>query len=279
MKAFYQDNIEFNMYTTNDATFPAHYHTHIEIMYILKGCVTVYINGNEFVANKNEVIFILPHQIHSFVSGWDNEICILHISHTALGGYSNLCRENELQNPIISVSDASMESVCKSIQKYIFTNYPMKIMPAQGVSMNAEHTACNNVAVKTLLLGYVALLLDDAKWVKNSSSSIDLSRKIIEYCYEHYTENISLFDTARALEVGEHTVTRIFSKVFKCGFRDYINDLKVSAVVNMLLTTNTPITEIAFSCGFESLRTFNRVFSSHYGMTPSEYRKMYGIKQ
>lgn len=272
MKAVYQNNIEFNMYTTWDATYPAHYHTHLEIMYILKGSVTMYMNGNEYVANENDVIFILPHQIHSFVSGFDNEICILHISHTALAGYSEMYRENELENPIIPVLNKSTYDVLKSIQSFIFTNHPMKVVPI-GVGMNADKEACQNTAVKTLLLGYVALLLDGVKWVKKKSSSTDISKRIIEYCYENYRENISLCSTAEALGVYEHTITRTFSSVFKCNFREYVNNLRLSAVVNRLMTTNAPITEIAFECGFETLRTFNRVFMSRYNMTPTEFRK------
>lgn len=33
-----------------------------------------------------------------------------------------------------------------------------------------------------------------------------------------------------------------------------------------------PITQVAYGCGFDSLPTFYRVFSSTYGMTPGEAR-------
>lgn len=268
----YEENREFNMCLSRDATYHAHYHTHLEIMYIIKGEVKVFLNDKEYMAYENDVVFILPHQIHSFASGWENEICLLHVSHTYLATYLETYRENELENPIISVSDKTKKDVLCSIQSFIFANYPMSSPPI-GIKISAEYNASQNASVKALLLGYVALLLDGEKWVKKKPSNIDIARKIIEYCYDHYTENISLYDTANALNVSEHTVTRMFSKIFKCGFRDYINNLRISAVVNMLLTSDAPITEIAFNCGFETLRTFNRVFMSRYNMTPTEFRK------
>lgn len=42
----------------------------------------------------------------------------------------------------------------------------------------------------------------------------------------------------------------------------------------LLSETQLAITHIAFACGFNSLRRFNAVFSSHYRMSPSRLRKV-----
>ena len=41
----------------------------------------------------------------------------------------------------------------------------------------------------------------------------------------------------------------------------------------MLLDGKRSITEAAMEAGFQSIRTFNRVFSSQNGITPGEYRR------
>ncbi|MGG4047402.1 helix-turn-helix domain-containing protein [Paenibacillus favisporus] len=41
----------------------------------------------------------------------------------------------------------------------------------------------------------------------------------------------------------------------------------------LLLSTADPVTEIAFDSGFNSLRSFYRVFKKEYGMTPNEFRR------
>ena len=43
----------------------------------------------------------------------------------------------------------------------------------------------------------------------------------------------------------------------------------------MLEYSETPITEICLDAGFQSQRTFNRVFQDVYKMTPREYRNRY----
>ena len=42
---------------------------------------------------------------------------------------------------------------------------------------------------------------------------------------------------------------------------------------DQLLHTNASITDIAHASGFQTVRTFNRVFSEQTGMTPTEYRQ------
>ena len=49
--------------------------------------------------------------------------------------------------------------------------------------------------------------------------------------------------------------------------------LAVGQNARKMLEKGTNITEIAFSSGFASIRTFNRAFQKHLGMTPREYMK------
>jgi transcriptional regulator GlxA family with amidase domain len=59
----------------------------------------------------------------------------------------------------------------------------------------------------------------------------------------------------------------------KIGFHHYLLMVRVSHAEEFLLKTDLPLTTIAYSCGFASLATFNRVFKQGTGITPSSYRK------
>lgn len=67
-----------------------------------------------------------------------------------------------------------------------------------------------------------------------------------------------------------------FGKAFKAytgkKLGDYINELRVRDAKQLLEAGEMPISEIAFEVGFESLRSFNRVFYKQTGMTPTDYR-------
>ncbi len=57
------------------------------------------------------------------------------------------------------------------------------------------------------------------------------------------------------------------------NFSKYVNGVRLNYAVAALENTMDSITNICLDCGFESQRTFNRVFKERYKITPREYRK------
>ena len=62
-------------------------------------------------------------------------------------------------------------------------------------------------------------------------------------------------------------------ETFHCNFSKYVNGVRLNYAVAALENTMDSITNICLDCGFESQRTFNRVFKDRYKITPREYRK------
>jgi AraC-like DNA-binding protein len=58
----------------------------------------------------------------------------------------------------------------------------------------------------------------------------------------------------------------------KINFCSYINILRVNEACSLLQQSDKSIIEIAEESGFSSLRTFNRAFLRHVGISPREYR-------
>ena len=57
------------------------------------------------------------------------------------------------------------------------------------------------------------------------------------------------------------------------GFNDFLNIVRVQKARQIVEFTNQPMTEIAYYCGFGSVRNFNRVFAEVFGCSPSKLRK------
>lgn len=56
--------------------------------------------------------------------------------------------------------------------------------------------------------------------------------------------------------------------------QEYINVLRMEEAKRLLETTDETVDNIALICGCSSVRTFYRLFQSHYNLTPSTYRKI-----
>ena len=95
---------------------------------------------------------------------------------------------------------------------------------------------------------------------------------ILNYCESNYHDKISLKSTARELHISESRLSHIFSEKIKIGFCNYLNMLRINEAANLLVSTELTITEISGMCGFSTIRTFNRAFKKHIGITPAKYR-------
>lgn len=59
-------------------------------------------------------------------------------------------------------------------------------------------------------------------------------------------------------------------------FSQYLNRVKVEEAVRLLRENKgLPVTEIAFRCGFNTIRNFNRIFKEVTGCTPRSLPKTY----
>jgi xylan 1,4-beta-xylosidase len=97
--------------------------------------------------------------------------------------------------------------------------------------------------------------------------------RLERYVAEHLTEPIT---AARAAEVAG-LETKYFSTFFrvKVGvrFKHWLGHVRTRRAIDLIRNSDQSLTVVAFEAGFADLRTFDRVFKQHTGMTPREYRR------
>ena len=108
---------------------------------------------------------------------------------------------------------------------------------------------------------------------KSTVGSDDLIYNAVEYVAQNFREKVSLEKMAYDLCVSKYVLSRMFAKTFHCNFSKYVNGVRLNYAAAALENTIDSITNICLDCGFESQRTFNRVFKDRYKITPREYRK------
>ena len=108
---------------------------------------------------------------------------------------------------------------------------------------------------------------------KSCVGSDDLIYRTVSYISGNFRRQFSLEDMARDLGVSKYVLSRVFSKTFHRNFNQYLNDARLSYACTRLVNTSDTILNICLDSGFDSQRTFNRVFKERYKTAPSEYRK------
>jgi AraC-like DNA-binding protein len=99
------------------------------------------------------------------------------------------------------------------------------------------------------------------------------NERVLAFINKNFSSPIT---TEEAADVAMMSVS-YFSCMFKAfngkTFTEYLNDLRVRKAMERLKKTPDTITDICFGTGFNSIATFNRIFKSVAGLSPSQYRK------
>jgi AraC-like DNA-binding protein len=119
---------------------------------------------------------------------------------------------------------------------------------------------------------YSSLEFKRASDKKRYCSSESRIRRIREFIDENYSEDITRDDIAFAVGISPEELSRLFNTVIGKTIIDYIARKRIDMAAKMLAETDKTVIEIAFSSGFNSLRTFNRSFSKLMNMTPTQFR-------
>ena len=97
--------------------------------------------------------------------------------------------------------------------------------------------------------------------------------EVIAYLKENYRFEIAREGLASMVDLNPDYLGKMFKTRTGMRISDYTSWLRIQESMELLHDRSRSIIDIAFAVGFESLRTFNRVFAAHTGMTPTTYRE------
>ncbi len=97
--------------------------------------------------------------------------------------------------------------------------------------------------------------------------------KAIEYIESHLTDEITVDEIAKQVNISSFYFQKGFSLL--CGFTisEYIRNRRLSLAGNELATSDEKVIDIAFKYGYDSPDSFTRAFVRFHGVTPSMAHK------
>ncbi len=99
----------------------------------------------------------------------------------------------------------------------------------------------------------------------------------------YLNRDLSIQDLSDMTKIPRHHITQVLNEKHGKNFFTFINEYRVQEVISRFndpVNNNFTILAIAYDSGFNSKTTFNSIFKSITGTTPSEFReKSTGIKE
>ncbi len=113
----------------------------------------------------------------------------------------------------------------------------------------------------------------EEKETKINTVDTEKFEEVIKYINENFTENITRKSISKTTGFSPDHFARHFKTYTGKTIRDYVNEVRVKTALELLSNSNTKVIDVAYNVGFESLRSFNRVFFRIIGDTPSNFRR------
>lgn len=251
--------------------FPYTMHEHFECFYIRQGEVHMTIDGAAITLGPGDLSFTASFLFHRNEYSANARADILIFSPSVCAQAAQLFANRKPVRPYLRKSELPpiLEQLMRSLPA-VFRGLPSeKKKPQHAYSFKLGQEAC-----KTLGPYLSVLLLELAgaiPLVTLESANISSMQNILAYCSANYTQDISRETVAQACHVSTGIVSQIFSRM-GTSFRDYINSLRIAKAYYLLVSTQTPITEIIYECGYSNQGTFNRNFYAQFGLTPRQVR-------
>ncbi len=245
----------------SDMTFPPHIHKELELVTVTSGEMYVTIDSKTYLLRQGDISFVFPNTIHSYSTTAHCDYSLLLFNGNMLPRYQNqFCSFRPAQSCIPN------------------SHVPQEVHSLLS-SMRQEASLADNAAIITgylyLIVGRLLPFLDLRKDGKNDDKN--RIERILQYIQLNYLYPISSASISNELNISPFVLSRIFSNNIGIRLDQYINELRINYANHLLSSTHKKITDIALESGFETLRTFNRVYKSITSTTPREYRKQQKI--
>ncbi len=263
MYALYENREnDFELYHKVSSHVPPHLHGLIEMIYVTHGSLEIGIRQELFHMEKGDFAIVFPEVIHHYqvFSSEKSMATYLLVTPLMSGSYNTLLQQKIPKNPVIPHDRLHPDII-----------YAMEHMDAKETGATAD------MVHQAFLQIILSRALPELEFIDRSDlQDDDLIYRTVRYIAEHFTENISLTSMAADLYVSPFALSRVFSNTFHRNFNRYLNETRLQYACTLLTQTDQTIMEICMNTGFESQRTFNRVFQNTYHMSPRDYRKRTG---
>ncbi len=251
-----------------------HYHPEIELLYVEKGCMELFVENKSLFLSEGEFVVIPASQIH-YAKSVEEQPCTFRaflFSPNYLLDVRSFPYLQKYMTPFLTKHPEEIAAILKTATDYL--EYQGIIKRLFACAPYAPEKC--ELKLHGILLELWQLLCDDYATDKGAQTGVqtrDFVDKVLEYIQQNYGENITLQDLAYCCNVSKEYFCRTFKAYTGLPPIKYLNRHRIMQSCLLLEQTDEPISTIALSCGFNHISYYNREFASWMGMTPSKYRK------
>lgn len=240
----------------NGLYFRGEQHPPIELVYIEKGTLHNFCEGQDLILHPTEMLLFGPNQWHMQYA--DQDVQFLTISFLWEGHDFS-----DWYNRVITTSSDMQRAINAILQEYV------QSQPDREEFLNAQ--------LKLLLLQIIRRPKQTDKNRESSPVVQQMHHQIINKALQIVSSQIhgklTIPALAAAVNVSTSQLTNLFQTYLGVSPAKYISKIRLEESKILLSSKQMSIGEVASLLGYSSIQHFSKLFHTWYGYTPSAYVK------
>ena len=297
----YKDMDGVRLYINNSTiNYPLHWHSAVEIIMPYENCYTVTINGTSVILNEGDICIIPPGVLHILTSpDTPGKRLILLMDAEMLCRMKNMdfLLPKLMPFTVISASNSTVGSQPENggndnreddkragqvdLQKTLSAMLNEAVKEYQHRDPFASAMVCSIVVRFLAAVGRYQMdhemserimVAENREMRKNEY--MEKIMQVCQYLTDHCTEELDMDKISSMVGFSSYHFQRLFKQVMNISCHKYLMQRRLNYAEQLLLKPSVSITDAAMQSGFNSIATFNRIFKTEKGCTPSAFKKL-----
>jgi AraC-like DNA-binding protein len=275
---FHDKDIDFlhvSLYTlTANKIRTLHFHRVIEIGKCIKGSGICYLNDEAIPFSEGDIQIIRPYEPHYNIYNTPGTLWYF------ITIDIRKINSQHFPVPLVFLSDLIQNQIKSGI--YDPAEYPKIDQTITNLIELYNTNDGNSYHMESLVLQIYSLLLDSSRLGKNAApnpskagsqiTKILPALKLVSISIKQ-GKVLSIEEMASACNMSQSHFRKIFLEIMNETPKSYFDRLQMEKAAEIILTTDLPLSEIAYKIGIEESSTFYRKFTKYYGQSPIEFKK------
>ena len=255
---------------TGEQPFMTHCHQEMELIVVRRGQVAVKCETEEMLLLPGDVWIAPPFASHSIEGASPDSLRLAVLTDLkVMGAWTKQEDERiDVQNILEGIDLYSghwREPTAEKARELIEEMYQEYAAQDEGWQL----------AIKTLINALILLAIREMPRCErmHPNKQVVKLKNILEYVALHYCEEISLENCAAVAGFNPSYLSRYFRQHMGVTFQEYIKRLRIDKARWLLRNEKFSVTEVSYQAGFRDIKTFNKLFKSECGLSPTQFRK------
>lgn len=229
----------------------SHWHFDHEIVACEHGEALISLDQETFTLRKGQCIYMRGQSVHSILSAPDTTLYVSLFSDDLIRRITdNYC----LSSPVFTDTLHALDT--------------FKRIRRAGMQRGRFYDEASN-AMMQQLIAEIFSVLEIQKTVVTTSAATERYKKLL-YEIDEHVESYTFSTAVEYMNMSEAYFSRFFKRISGMTFSIYLNHIRVNKAIDLIRKRDMSMTEIAMHCGFDTIRSFNRVFKQITGYSPRE---------